>query len=248
MIGVETGRTMQPPRLLVYGVPGVGKTTLGAEAPNAIFQPTEEGAELVGVDRFSMAISWERVLENIEKLRTEDHDYQTYVLDTLDCAEPLNHASICRSFKVAAIGDLEFGKGYAAAQELWRGLLAALDRLRREKQMGILLLAHAETKRVHEPDLPELDRWVLPMNNRSSSIITGWCDFVGFSTFRTTTREEKANFGATRTRAISSGERIIKTSMRPSHIAKTRYPMADEIALSWSSLSQAIAGEQKNAA
>ena len=156
--------------------------------------------------------------------------------------QPLNHASVCRSFKVTSIGDLEFGKGYAAAQELWRGLLASLDRLRREKHMAILLLAHAETKRVHEPDLPEHDRWQLPMNNRSASIITGWCDFVGFATFRTTTREEKANFG-TRTRVVGSSSRVIKTSMRPSHIAKSRYPMADEIPLSWDHLMNAIAGE-----
>ena len=49
---VITGAAMAPPRLLIYGPPGVGKTTLAAGAgKGCIFVPTE-GADLAtGVRR-----------------------------------------------------------------------------------------------------------------------------------------------------------------------------------------------------
>ena len=34
---IQTGRENRPPRLMVYGQEGVGKSTLGASAPDAIF-------------------------------------------------------------------------------------------------------------------------------------------------------------------------------------------------------------------
>ena len=34
----------KPPRIVIYGVPGIGKTSLAAEFPDPIFIQTEEGA------------------------------------------------------------------------------------------------------------------------------------------------------------------------------------------------------------
>ena len=33
----------KPPRIVIYGVPGIGKTSLAAEFPDPIFIQTEEG-------------------------------------------------------------------------------------------------------------------------------------------------------------------------------------------------------------
>jgi hypothetical protein len=40
---IHKGKRQSPPRLLIYGVEGVGKSTLGANAPKPIFVPTEDG-------------------------------------------------------------------------------------------------------------------------------------------------------------------------------------------------------------
>src|SRR4029078_13367683 len=42
---MQRGRTRRPPRLLVYGTPGIGKSTFGSQAPNPIFLPTEDGLD-----------------------------------------------------------------------------------------------------------------------------------------------------------------------------------------------------------
>ena len=40
---IKTGRDNLPPRIMEYGVEGVGKSTFGASAPNPIFVQTEDG-------------------------------------------------------------------------------------------------------------------------------------------------------------------------------------------------------------
>ena len=40
---IQTGKQNLPPRLLIYGTEGIGKSTLASHAPNAIFIQTEDG-------------------------------------------------------------------------------------------------------------------------------------------------------------------------------------------------------------
>ena len=40
---IQSGREARPPRLLVYGQEGIGKSSFAASAPGAIFIQTEDG-------------------------------------------------------------------------------------------------------------------------------------------------------------------------------------------------------------
>ena len=46
---VTSGRVDRPPRLVVYGVEGIGKSTFAAGAPNTIFLGPENGTETLDV-------------------------------------------------------------------------------------------------------------------------------------------------------------------------------------------------------
>ena len=46
---------MQPPRILIYGPPGVGKTTTAAKAPDCIIVQTEEGAGATEISALDVA-------------------------------------------------------------------------------------------------------------------------------------------------------------------------------------------------
>jgi DNA polymerase III delta prime subunit len=65
------GQSMQPPRLLVYGPPGVGKTSFAAGAPGCVIVQTEEGADVVGADRFPLATSVDDVWHALDQLEKE---------------------------------------------------------------------------------------------------------------------------------------------------------------------------------
>ena len=41
---IHTGRRHSPPRFLIYGTEGIGKSTTASQAPKPIFIPTEDGA------------------------------------------------------------------------------------------------------------------------------------------------------------------------------------------------------------
>ncbi|MBO5680941.1 MAG: AAA family ATPase, partial [Lentisphaeria bacterium] len=40
---IQSGKESKPPRLMIYGQEGIGKSTFAAAAPNPIFIQTEDG-------------------------------------------------------------------------------------------------------------------------------------------------------------------------------------------------------------
>ena len=93
----------KPPRIVIYGVPGIGKTSLAAEFPDPIFIQTEEGAGNLELTTFSAEplTSFGQVDEAIELLLTGEHEFRTVVLDSLDWLEPIVWAETCRGQQVA---------------------------------------------------------------------------------------------------------------------------------------------------
>ena len=49
---IVSGRQPLPPRLLLYGTEGIGKSTFGAQAPAPIFIQTEDGLSEISCDKF----------------------------------------------------------------------------------------------------------------------------------------------------------------------------------------------------
>ena len=74
----------KPPRILIHGVAGVGKTTFAAEANNPVFVQTEDGLGTIPAASFPLARTFEEVLESLASLYTEDHDFKTVVIDSVD--------------------------------------------------------------------------------------------------------------------------------------------------------------------
>ena len=68
---VQRGRASKPPRILCYGVEGIGKSTFGAQAPNPIFIQTEDGLDEIDCNRFPLAASYDEVAAALTDLRRE---------------------------------------------------------------------------------------------------------------------------------------------------------------------------------
>ena len=88
---IKKGPTTRPPKIMLIGVEGVGKSTAGANMPNPVFMCSESG--LVGpqfndVPNFTPK-SWKEALEFIDALATDPGDFKTLVVDTLDWLEPM---------------------------------------------------------------------------------------------------------------------------------------------------------------
>jgi len=246
---VVSGAAMAPPRICIYGPPGVGKTTFAAGAgKHSIFVPTEEGADVVGVDRFPLCQSVGAVMQAMDDLLNEDHQYKVVAVDSLDWFETLVWDQACIDAGAQSIEEIGggYGKGYIAALAYHRQLLGKLTQLRREKGMACVLLAHSQVKRFEDPTTEAFDRFEIKLHKRASDLYTEFCDVVGFANVKMTTRETTSSFGQKKVKAVGSGERVLRCASRPNFVAKTRYPIPDELPLEWGALMSSITKKESS--
>lgn len=237
---IKKGREQVPPRIMLYGVEGVGKSTFASEAPKPIFIQTEDGLGEIECDKFPMATQFDHVLAYLEALANDDHDYQTVVIDSLDWLERIIHEDVCerdnaKSIVLVAGG---YGKGYELALSYWREIVHRLQRLREKKQMAVIGIAHAKVERFEDPESAAYDRYTPRLHKSSCALWSEWADAVLFATrkFRvskdTASRKERTIASAV---GKEGGERVLRCIGSPACIAKNRYQLPEEIPLSWES-------------
>jgi len=194
---ISRNTTLQPPRIMVYGPHGLGKTTFGASAPNPIFILTEDGLGRLEVDHFPVAKSYKDVQEALTALKGE-HDFQTVVIDSLDWLDNLIWEQINGQYEAK---DLAYGKGAVIAADLWRKVLEDLTALR-AKGMASILLAHCEIKRFDSPEVEPYERYQPKLQARSSALVQEWCDIVGFANYKTIVKSSDVGFNNKVTRHL----------------------------------------------
>ena len=78
-------------------------------------------------------------------------------------------------------------------------------------------------------------------------MVMEWCDEVLFATYKTYTKQVDAGFDRKRTQAIGSGERVLRTTERPAHLAKNRLNLPDELPLDWAAFASYLNPQAKGA-
>ena len=237
---IKKNTELLPPRIMLYGPHGLGKTTFGAGAPNPIFILTEDGLGQIEADHFPLATTFSQVQEALASL-TGEHDFQTVVIDSLDWLDNLVWEEINTKYDAK---DLAYGKGAVIAADYWRKVLDTLNVLR-SKGMASILLAHCEIKRFDSPEVEPYERYQPKLQARSSALVQEWCDMVLFTNYKTLVKTTDIGFNNKVTRGTSTGERIMHTNERPAYLAKNRYNLPDQLPLEWSALAEAITGNNK---
>jgi hypothetical protein len=245
---IHSGKRHNPPRFLIYGTEGIGKSTLAAAAPKPIFIPTEDGLGQIECDSFPLAHTFEDIDSALTTLINEGHDYQTVVIDSLDWLERLVWDALCEQYGVISIEKVDGGyaRGYTHALTNWRKVLNDLDTLRNKRGMCVIVLAHAKVEKFDDPETSAYDRYSPRLHKHANALVTEWADAVLFATRKIITKSEDAGFNRTRTTAAGlgkdGGDRVIRCVGSPSCVAKNRYSLPAELPLSWPALMQAMGG------
>ena len=229
-----------PPRILAYGVAGVGKTPFATGADKPVVVPTEDGLGKIQVPHFPLAKSFDAVMEALAALYSEPHDYKTVVVDSVDWLEPLVWQRACKDNGWRSIEDPGYGKGFIAALDLWRQYLDGLNALRDERGMTVIQLAHTDIKRFDSPEHEPYDRYVIKLHARASALLQEHSDVVLFANYRISTVKSDVGFNKKVTRALGSGERVLYTAERPAFLAKNRYGLPDMLPLDWQAFAAAM--------
>lgn len=241
LASISRGKRLRAPKIVIYGQPKVGKSTFAASSPNPIGIVTEEGLDNIDVPAFPKAETFDDVLGAIGTLYTEDHDFKTVFVDSLDWLEPLILAKVCADNKVSNIESIGYGKGYIFADDLWKQFFTGLDALRNDKGMTIICIAHEQTTTVKNPALAEdYSAYSLKLNKRATALVSEWADVIGFAQYEVFTRkvdpDNKLNKDV---KAVTTGTRKLQLNPHPAWVAGNRYGIPD-VRLSWDEFSAAM--------
>lgn len=238
---LQRGRSLRPPKIVIYGGPKVGKSTFAAGAPKAVFLQTEEGLDALDVVKFPMAQTFTDVMGALQALATEDHDFETVVVDSLDWLEPLIWRHVAKAHDVKNIEQIGYGKGYVEALSHWRELLDALDYLRNERGMAVVCIAHDEIRKMQPVDGEPYDYAALKLHKRAADMVQEWADVIGYACLKTAVRKDDLGFNREHARAVSLQKRILHVGTNPAYVSGNRYGLPAEIPLSWADFQAAMA-------
>lgn len=236
--GLVVGKQQLPPRICLYGVHGVGKSTLAAQFPNPIFISTEDGIDQLDVTSFPKAAHVNEVVDNIKTLIREEHDFKTVVVDSVDwLVEPLIVGNVESTHDAK---DLAYGKGQILVAEELREIMQGLDMLRRKRSMNVVLLAHANITRFDDPRNEGYDRYYPKLPNRCNMLLQEWVDVLAFAAFKVIIKRADAGFNKEKARGITTGERLLHFVEQPAFVAKNRYSLPEDVEMTYENLANLI--------
>ncbi|QDU71064.1 ATP-binding protein [Mucisphaera calidilacus] len=231
MDSLITATTPAPPKMIVYGQPGVGKTTFAASA-NAILIDCENGAGAVrGLKRTPYLQSWPQMRQWLVELTSSPpDDVPALAIDTIDWMVQRIVEHVVLDLDPKAKGEItntlgHCHGGYFRGREIvqnivYRDLLPMLSAIA-DNGTAIILLAHAANTKITTPEgfdqrlaAPDLPQWI-------AQPFIEWADAVLYA----------SQTGDQRT-LLTRGTNVV--------LAKNRYGLAPELPLSWSALTLAM--------
>ena len=216
---ITRGRTLDAPRIILYGMEGIGKSTFAANFPAPIFIQTEDGLGMIDCSKFPLAKSFDEVFKILVALETEPNEFKTIVIDSLDWLERLIWDKVAQDSKVNNIEQIGFGKGYTMALTFWRIVLDHLESLHKQGKI-ILLLAHAVAEDYSDPEVNSLKRFTPRLHKTARSLRAEYVDVILLAT---------RAFGAAK--GDQNNPRIVRTEASPYQVAKSRFSIPAELPL-----------------
>jgi 5'-3' exonuclease len=181
-------------KILTYGTEGSGKTRFGACAPKPIFLCAENGLsapDLRNIPSFPAPDSWDDAVAATEYLKTADHPYKTYVIDSLDWLYRHVKAFVCAREKMSPADYESYGRGDKFAFDLWVQFIDALDSLQAARGMHIIAIAHSTNETVANPLGEDYARFQLALPKKTAERWKQWPDYLLFMSQEMFTKKDK---------------------------------------------------------
>ena len=239
---ITRGRTDPPARVVIYGPPGIGKSTWAASCTGALALDYERGLEHIGCDRVLGADTWGGSVTLVQAALAEP-GYRALVIDTADRLEDQAAAAVCRDGGKKTLSDFKWGDGFHALSARWRELLSVLEGAERE----VVLVAHQAKVGVTDPELGRYDGFTAQLSKGVWSQTFRWADGVFYASYDKTLYTPQGE--APRTgQMILSGQRVLRTQSGTGFEAKNRWNLPAVLPLDYAAFAAARAAGSRTEA
>ena len=226
-----TGIQKKALRVVIYGVAGIGKTTLAAEFPNPVFIDIEDGSNQLPVARMPRPSSWEMLMDEVREVRDGNVPCSTIIIDTADAAEELCIDAICAEKGWDGLENPGFGRGYTYLAEKFGKLLDVLGEVV-DQGINVVVVSHSLCRKFELPNEEgAFDRYELKLSKKVAPMLKEWSDMLLFLDYKTYVEETSKG-----THKARGGKRIMRTTHHPCWDAKNRFGLPDEMPLSYDGL------------
>lgn len=239
--GVQHGAGV---KAVIYGQEGVGKTTLAAQIPGAVFIDCEGSTTKMDVRRLPKPTSWQMLCQEMDFVLEahKENGWQAVIIDTFDWAERLVLEQICAEHHVSGIEGMNYGKGWQYEAEAVGRFLESTDQLI-HAGIHVILLCHAISRKTTLPEeLDEFDHWELKLGSKTTNkiapLLKEWSDMTLFLAFRThviAVDDKGKKHKATHV------ERVMYTTKSAWWDAKNRFGLPDVLPLDYAGIAHLFA-------
>lgn len=184
---VVKGKTLTAPKLMLYGLSGVGKSSLAAKLKNPLFLDFEGGLNYLGVDRTPQYLDldafYKDLVELYRKAESGKREYDTIVIDSVDWlvrkvvekAAGIDKHNLTETLNRSNGG---YGNGKQVLENQIRTMLLPLLVSLNKQGYGICLVAHAERKDLMDADGVDTERIAPKIDVNTMNTFVEWCDNV----------------------------------------------------------------------
>jgi len=240
LMNITRGKLHHAKKVVIYGPEGIGKSSLAARFPDAVFIDTEGSTSDMDVARMDKPLSWAMLKAQVEYVR-QNRPCRTLIIDTVDWAETLCITAVCEQHGKNGIEDFGYGNGYVYEKEEFGRFLNLLSEVV-ESGVNVVLTAHAILRKFEQPDeMGAYDRWELKLGKKTTNLIAPlvkeWADMVLFANYKTLSVAVDKD---SKKHKAQGGRRVIYTAHHPCWDAKNRHGLPEEIPMDYEQIRHII--------
>ena len=172
-------RDLKGKYILLYGLPGVGKTSLASEFKNVLIAGFEMGTNALNNVYVQPIRTWKDWRDMVKQLCTKDalkDKFDSIAIDTADFAWDLCVKWICSQNGVEKLGDIPWGGGYDLAKKEYTQTFRDLT----YSGYGLVFISHSTEKTYKNEKGEDYTQIVPALPNRPFDIVNKMVDIIAY--------------------------------------------------------------------